>query len=68
MAVEDGLVRATVDVRPYGGPDGEDWFIVSDLGSRCRRDEKMPASGSTPGARSHTPGPAHRSFTQSGPG
>ncbi|WJV47160.1 DUF7059 domain-containing protein [Streptomyces flavofungini] len=27
----DGL-RATVDVRPYGGPDGEDWFIVSDLG------------------------------------
>ncbi|SDK44382.1 DUF7059 domain-containing protein [Streptomyces indicus] len=30
---DDGeLVRATVDVRPYGGPDGEDWFIVSDLG------------------------------------
>lgn len=30
---EDGaLVTATVDVRPYGGPDGEDWFIVSDLG------------------------------------
>ncbi|MEV7418722.1 class I SAM-dependent methyltransferase [Streptomyces sp. NPDC089919] len=25
-------VRALVDVRPYGGPDGEDWFIVSDLG------------------------------------
>ncbi|AXG78618.1 DUF7059 domain-containing protein [Streptomyces paludis] len=25
-------VRATVDVRPYGGPEGEDWFIVSDLG------------------------------------
>ncbi|MGV0098600.1 DUF7059 domain-containing protein [Streptomyces californicus] len=25
-------VRACVDVRPYGGPDGEDWFIVSDLG------------------------------------
>ncbi|MEU9606373.1 class I SAM-dependent methyltransferase [Streptomyces sp. NPDC048057] len=25
-------VRATVDVRPYGGPTGEDWFIVSDLG------------------------------------
>ncbi|MFJ3860770.1 methyltransferase [Streptomyces sp. NPDC090085] len=25
-------LRATVDVRPYGGPDGEDWFIVSDLG------------------------------------
>ncbi|MFJ3663105.1 methyltransferase [Streptomyces sp. NPDC090119] len=25
-------LAATVDVRPYGGPDGEDWFIVSDLG------------------------------------
>ncbi|MGC9543586.1 DUF7059 domain-containing protein [Streptomyces sp. UG1] len=25
-------VSATVDVRPYGGPAGEDWFIVSDLG------------------------------------
>ncbi|MEU5280328.1 class I SAM-dependent methyltransferase [Streptomyces asoensis] len=25
-------VAAAVDVRPYGGPDGEDWFIVSDLG------------------------------------
>lgn len=25
-------VAATVDVRPYGGPSGEDWFIVSDLG------------------------------------
>ncbi|MCF3962284.1 DUF7059 domain-containing protein [Streptomyces fuscigenes] len=24
--------RATVDIRPYGGPEGEDWFIVSDLG------------------------------------
>lgn len=38
-ALEDGWLRregdevyATVDVRPYGGPDGEDWFIVSDLG------------------------------------
>ncbi|WP_125263732.1 DUF7059 domain-containing protein [Streptomyces alboflavus] len=36
-AGEDGAggadrLRATVDVRPYGGPDGEDWFIVSDLG------------------------------------
>ncbi|RSS78900.1 methyltransferase [Streptomyces sp. WAC06614] len=29
---EGDEVRATVDVRPYGGPDGEDWFIVSDLG------------------------------------
>lgn len=25
-------VAAAVDVRPYGGADGEDWFIVSDLG------------------------------------
>jgi methylase of polypeptide subunit release factors len=25
-------VAATVDIRPYGGPEGEDWFIVSDLG------------------------------------
>ncbi|MER6228029.1 MULTISPECIES: DUF7059 domain-containing protein [Streptomyces] len=29
---EGDLVRATVDVRPYGGPEGQDWFIVSDLG------------------------------------
>lgn len=27
-----GEVAAAVDVRPYGGPGGEDWFIVSDLG------------------------------------
>ncbi|MEW2493066.1 class I SAM-dependent methyltransferase [Streptomyces nodosus] len=25
-------IAATVDVRPYGGPGGGDWFIVSDLG------------------------------------
>jgi methylase of polypeptide subunit release factors len=25
-------VRATVDVRPYAGADGDDWFVVSDLG------------------------------------
>ncbi|MER7576833.1 class I SAM-dependent methyltransferase [Streptomyces sp. NPDC126514] len=25
-------LAATVDVRPYGGPADEDWFIVSDLG------------------------------------
>ncbi|MFE2041627.1 methyltransferase [Streptomyces sp. NPDC059477] len=31
-AVGADEVAATVDVRPYGGPDGEDWFIVSDLG------------------------------------
>ncbi|GAA0496766.1 MULTISPECIES: DUF7059 domain-containing protein [Streptomyces] len=31
--VRDGDdVRATVDVRPYGGPEGQDWWIVSDLG------------------------------------
>lgn len=29
---ERGEPRAAVDVRPYGGPQGEDWFIVSDLG------------------------------------
>ncbi|MEV7089434.1 class I SAM-dependent methyltransferase [Streptomyces sp. NPDC093085] len=29
---DSGAVRATVDVRPYGGPEGQDWFIVSDLG------------------------------------
>ncbi|MFI8947457.1 methyltransferase [Streptomyces sp. NPDC053750] len=32
VRVGDDEVAATVDVRPYGGPDGEDWFIVSDLG------------------------------------
>ncbi|GGX74791.1 DUF7059 domain-containing protein [Streptomyces minutiscleroticus] len=31
-AVGGDEVAATVDVRPYGGPGGEDWFIVSDLG------------------------------------
>jgi methylase of polypeptide subunit release factors len=25
-------VRATVDVRPYAGPHGQDWWIVADLG------------------------------------
>ncbi|WP_405924469.1 methyltransferase [Streptomyces sp. NBC_00035] len=25
-------VAASVDIRPYGGSDGQDWFIVSDLG------------------------------------
>ncbi|MFI8437087.1 methyltransferase [Streptomyces sp. NPDC079020] len=28
----DGLVTAHVDIRPYSGPEGQDWFIVSDLG------------------------------------
>ncbi|QEV19372.1 class I SAM-dependent methyltransferase [Streptomyces alboniger] len=32
LAGQGDELRATVDVRPYGGPDGEDWFIVSDLG------------------------------------
>ncbi|MFF5718609.1 methyltransferase [Streptomyces buecherae] len=31
-AAGGGAVRASVDVRPYGGPGGEDWWIVSDLG------------------------------------
>ncbi|MFI6702721.1 methyltransferase [Streptomyces sp. NPDC050509] len=31
--VQDGArIAAAVDVRPYGGPEGQDWFIVSDLG------------------------------------
>lgn len=34
--VRDGsdadAVRASLDVRPYGGPEGQDWWIVSDLG------------------------------------
>ncbi|MET9377688.1 class I SAM-dependent methyltransferase [Streptomyces sp. NPDC002992] len=29
---DGGEVRAVVDIRPYSGPDGQDWFIVSDLG------------------------------------
>lgn len=28
----DDTVRATVDIRPYGGDAGADWWIVSDLG------------------------------------
>ncbi|CAL9478025.1 DUF7059 domain-containing protein [Streptomyces sp. enrichment culture] len=40
VCLESGWLRpaggdalaATVDVRPYGGSDGEDWFVVSDLG------------------------------------
>ncbi|MGW2562636.1 DUF7059 domain-containing protein [Streptomyces sp. NPDC001514] len=32
VAKDGDGVRATVDVRPYGGPEGQDWFIVSDLG------------------------------------
>ncbi len=32
LPVGDDAVRAAVDVRPFGGPDGQDWWIVSDLG------------------------------------
>ncbi|QGV79356.1 N5-glutamine methyltransferase family protein [Streptomyces ficellus] len=32
VVADGGEIRATVDVRPYGGPEGQDWFIVSDLG------------------------------------
>ncbi|QKW07348.1 methyltransferase [Streptomyces sp. NA04227] len=32
VATGSGEVAAAVDVRPYGGPGGEDWYIVSDLG------------------------------------
>jgi methylase of polypeptide subunit release factors len=31
-AGEGECVRATVDVRPYSGPEGQDWWIVADLG------------------------------------
>ncbi|MQY16809.1 Release factor glutamine methyltransferase [Streptomyces sp. RB5] len=29
---DDGDVAAVADVRPYAGPDGQDWYVVSDLG------------------------------------
>ncbi|MEC4015011.1 DUF7059 domain-containing protein [Streptomyces sp. H27-D2] len=29
---DGGEVRASVDVRPYSGPEAQDWWIVSDLG------------------------------------
>jgi SAM-dependent methyltransferase len=32
LVPEGDEVRASVDVRPYGGPEGQDWWIVSDLG------------------------------------
>ncbi|MEV5507624.1 DUF7059 domain-containing protein [Streptomyces orinoci] len=48
--VRDGSkVRASVDVRPYGGPEGQDWWIVSDLG--C-------AVGGAGGIASGSAGPA----------
>ncbi|MFF0445816.1 methyltransferase [Streptomyces sp. NPDC004609] len=46
--VRDGdSLRATVDVRPYGGPAGQDWFIVSDLG--CAVGGAAGAGGQGPG-------------------
>ncbi|UGY92317.1 DUF7059 domain-containing protein [Streptomyces gobiensis] len=32
LVQDGGAVRATVDIRPFGGPQGQDWWIVSDLG------------------------------------
>lgn len=32
LAEAGGEVRANVDVRPYAGPEGQDWWIVADLG------------------------------------
>ncbi|MFJ9027612.1 methyltransferase [Streptomyces sp. NPDC102274] len=32
VAQDGDDIHATVDVRPYSGPEGQDWFIVSDLG------------------------------------
>lgn len=29
---DEDEVRAVVDIRPYGGPEGQDWWIVSDPG------------------------------------
>ncbi|MGZ9932429.1 DUF7059 domain-containing protein [Streptomyces sp. NC-S4] len=49
--VADGedTVHATVDVRPYGGPDGEDWFIVSDLGCSVGGAGGIGSRGREPG-------------------
>ncbi|MFJ6486569.1 MULTISPECIES: DUF7059 domain-containing protein [unclassified Streptomyces] len=49
--VADGedTVHATVDVRPYGGPDGEDWFIVSDLGCSVGGAGGIGSRGRQPG-------------------
>ncbi|MFH8369143.1 methyltransferase [Streptomyces sp. NPDC018031] len=38
-------VRAVVDVRPYGGPAGEDWWIVSDLGCAVGGANGLAAAG-----------------------
>lgn len=42
-------VRATVDVRPYGGDDGEDWWIVSDLGCAVGGSRGVRGIGTAPG-------------------
>ncbi|ADI08978.1 rRNA or tRNA methyltransferase [Streptomyces bingchenggensis BCW-1] len=48
--VRDGdEVRATVDVRPYGGPQGEDWWIVSDLGCAVGGAGGIGGPGGAPG-------------------
>ncbi|MBT2478612.1 methyltransferase [Streptomyces sp. ISL-94] len=46
---EGDEVHATVDVRPYGGPDGEDWFIVSDLGCSVGGAGGIGSRGRQPG-------------------
>jgi methylase of polypeptide subunit release factors len=38
-------VRASVDVRPFSGPDGQDWWIVSDLGCAVGGAGGLGASG-----------------------
>lgn len=63
-------LAATVDVRPYGGPGGEDWFIVSDLGCAVggaggigsRDEESSWASAAPP-----RPSPASPSVRPSAP-
>lgn len=45
---DDGAVRATVDVRPYAGDAGEDWWIVSDRG--CSVAGAGGVDSSVPGA------------------
>ncbi|MFR9724351.1 methyltransferase [Streptomyces sp. MS19] len=37
LAREGGEVRAAVDIRPYAGDDGQDWWIVSDAGCAVGR-------------------------------
>lgn len=65
---EGDTVLATVDVRPYGGPDGEDWFIVSDLGCAVggaggigKKEEGSSSASAAP----PPPSPASRSVRRS---